>query len=173
MSLLWGSPHDGHDRALLRKGLALVAGVEFLVEVLSVVDMLQDAHYQAAPAVPASALGAWALLIVVLGGLLMVALDRRVVPAGSAVLLAMLGVSLWQTSLFGSPSRNSFFPGAMLFGWVLGQAWAGLLAGKDARGPEGRHFRERIGGRPGRSGASRRPTSARRAASCSWAVWAG
>lgn len=144
MSLLCGSPYDGYNRATLRVGLSLVAAVVFFFEVWSVAGMLQDAHFHVSSSVPSAPWMAWSLALVVLGGLALVALDRWVILAGSAVLLAMLGISLWQISLFGSPSRNSFFPGAVLFGWIAGQAWARILGGAGAAGPEGRAFRERF-----------------------------
>lgn len=144
MSLLAGSPYDGHDRAPLRVGLAVIAGVVFLAETRTVVQMLEDPHFRAAYAVPTSPALAWGLFALVVLGLVLHALDRWALAAGAVALGGMTGISLWQTSLFGSPSRNSFFPGAMLFGWVLGQLWAHLLAGDDARGAGGRPLRERL-----------------------------
>ena len=46
-------------------------------------------------------------------------------------------LSEWQTQIFGSPSRNAFFPGAVLLGWVLGEVWAANV-GKE------RGLRERL-----------------------------
>ncbi|MCU0657682.1 MAG: hypothetical protein MUF64_21205 [Polyangiaceae bacterium] len=144
MSFLAGSPYDGYDRAPLRIGLTTVAGVVFLAETFTIAGMLGDQHYQASHAVPTSPALAWGVFALIVVALLFHALDRRPLAAGIVALGGMLGLSLWQTALFGSPSRNSFFPGAMLFGWVLGQLWALVLAGDDARGARGRPFRERM-----------------------------
>jgi hypothetical protein len=80
----------------------------------------------------------------ILAGLALVALDRRPIAGGAWALAWMSFLSAWQTELFGSPSRNSFFPGAALFGWVLGLAWAKAAAGDDGVAPSGRAYRERL-----------------------------
>jgi len=53
--------------------------------------------------------------------------------------------SAWQTGLMGSPSRNAFFPGAVLLGWVLGQLWGLHAAPQRASDDERRSLRERLG----------------------------
>jgi hypothetical protein len=70
---------------------------------------------------------AWILLAMVLLGLLAVARDRRTITGGLWALGWAAILSEWQTQIFGSPSRNAFFPGAVLFGWTLGQIWAASL----------------------------------------------
>jgi hypothetical protein len=92
-------------------------------------------------AVPGAAVGIYAMLLV---GLWALAGDRRPVVAGLWVLAWAALLSQWQTQIFGSPSRNAFFPGAALLGWVLGQAWAHETADlRDQAAP--RAMRERLG----------------------------
>jgi len=144
----YGSPYDGYSRASLRVGLAAIAGIVFWGEAYTVADMTRDAHYAHAAGplhlLPNSQVSAWFLFALIVGGLLFFALDLRGVIAGTWTLVWMSFLSFWQRELFGTPSRNSFFPGVMLFGWVLGLVWARILAGKEADQPVGRVFRERL-----------------------------
>jgi len=144
----YGSPYDGFSRMPLRVGLAVIAGLVFLGEAYTVADMTRDPHYAPSagplhllPSTPASA---WIIFALIALGLLLLALDKRSTFAGIWALSWMSVLSFWQRELFGTPSRNSFFPGVMLFGWVLGLVWARIIAGKEVELPEGRVFRERI-----------------------------
>ncbi|MRG97648.1 hypothetical protein [Polyangium spumosum] len=149
MSLAYGSPWDGYSRAPLRIGLAAIAGLVFLGEAWSVARMASDPHFapkspgvlQFLPNTPALA---WALFGLAAVGLLFVALGRWTIAAGLWAITWMAVLSQWQIELFGTPSRNCFFPGAMLFGWVLGAVWARVVAGPIAETPEGRPFRESL-----------------------------
>ena len=147
MMLAYSSPYDGYSRTPLRIGLAVISAIVFLGEAYSVADMTRDAHFAAKagplhllPNHPASA---WVVYALICGGLFFMALDRRNILAGVWSLSWMSVLSYWQRDLFGSPSRNSFFPGIMLLGWVLGLVWARIIAGKEASLPEGRVFREK------------------------------
>jgi len=146
--LAYSSPYEGYSRAPLRIGLAVICAIVFLGEAYSVADMTRDGHYAQVPGplhlLPNHSLSAWLIYALICGGLLLLALDRRSLFAGIWSLFWMSVLSFWQRELFGSPSRNSFFPGIMLLGWVLGLVWARIIAGKDASRPEGRVFRERI-----------------------------
>ncbi len=142
---LWGSPWDGRDRAPLRIAIAVVAGLSQAVEAFQVGWQSRDpVRYP-----PTGSLSrwlaelpgaAWILLAVVLAGLVGVARDRRPIASALLALAAAAVLSEWQTQIFGSPSRNAFFPGAVLLGWTLGQAWAHNVE----RAP-GRDLRERLG----------------------------
>jgi len=145
----WASGWDGYDRAPLRIGVALVAGVEWLVECIQVGWQSQDLeHFPATGwvseglgAVPGAAAG---IYLMIAAGLVAVAADRRPIVAGLWALAWACLLSEWQTQIFGSPSRNAFFPGAALLGWVLGQAWAYETADvREAAAPRG--MRERLG----------------------------
>jgi hypothetical protein len=153
------SPYDGYSRATLRVGLALVSAVVFLGEASTVASIVGDPHYadrsramlhfaDRSGAIlrifPSSPALAWVLYAFIVLGLLLLALDRFALAAGAWTLGWMCVMSQWQAALFGSPSRNSFFPGAMLFGWVVGLLWARLAAGPDASRPEGRAYREEL-----------------------------
>ncbi|MBK9260927.1 MAG: hypothetical protein IPM54_14050 [Polyangiaceae bacterium] len=148
MILDYGSPYDGYSRTPLRVALAAISGIVFFMEAYSVAEMTRDSHYAHAagplhllPNHPASA---WLVFALITLGLVMLAIDRFSTIAGTWAIAWMSVLSQWQRELFGTPSRNSFFPGVMLFGWVLGLVWARAVAGKDAEKPEGRVFRERI-----------------------------
>ena len=149
MSLGWSSAWDGHDRAPLRIGIAVIAGLELLVECLQVGWQSRDpARFPPTGtlsewlgAIPGAALGIEAMILV---GLVALARDRRPVIAGLWVLLWGALLSEWQTQIFASPSRNAFFPGAAMLGWVLGQAWAHETADlRDEAAP--RALREQLG----------------------------
>jgi hypothetical protein len=87
---------------------------------------------------------AWGIYAMILLGLVAVARDRAPVRAGLWALCWAALLSEWQTQIFGSPSRNAFFPGAALLGWVLGQLWAGTVLDRDDP-VHGREHRERLG----------------------------
>jgi hypothetical protein len=140
---------DGRSRAPLRIGLAAIAAVELLVESIQIDWQSRDperyppdgALAEMLGAIPGAAFVIWAMIAI---GLLALALDRRPIAAGLwAIGWAMLQ-SEWQTRIFGSPSRNAFFPGAVILGWVLGQAWARALAAESG-GEASRAARERLG----------------------------
>ncbi len=129
---MWNSYWDGHSRAPLRVGLATIAAVEFAVEAWAVATMAADpVHFPATAGLSQALAGvpwlAWVIYGSVLLGLLALATDRRPIAGTIWALLCMVLLSQWQTQLFGSPSRNSFFPGAALFGWMIGSAWAHSL----------------------------------------------
>ena len=144
----YGSPYDGYSRTPLRVGLAVIAGIVFLGEAYTVADMTRDSHYAQAAGplhlLPNSPASAWFLFALIVAGLFFFAMDRRSTIAGTWTLAWMSVLSFWQRELFGTPSRNSFFPGVMLLGWVLGLVWARIVAGKEADQPKGRVFRERL-----------------------------
>lgn len=144
----YGSPYDGFSRTPLRVGLAVISGIVFLGEAWSVAVMTRDSHYAQSPGplhlLPSTPASAWSIFALIVAGLVCFALDQRSLLAGIGSLFWMSVLSVWQRELFGTPSRNCFFPGVMLFGWVLGLVWARLVAGKAAEQPEGRAFRERI-----------------------------
>ncbi|MDI1449532.1 hypothetical protein [Polyangium sp. 6x1] len=149
MSLAYSSPYDGYSRTPLRVGLAVIAGIVFLGEAWSVAQMARDPHFVpkspgVLPFLPNDPAFAWVLFGLVAVGLLFLALDRFVIAAGAWAIGWMAVLSQWQTALFGTPSRNCFFPGAMLFGWFLGLVWARVVAGRVALSPEGRAFRESL-----------------------------
>ena len=146
--LQWASFWDGYDRTTLRIGLCLAAGLELLVECSQVAWQSRDlAHYRKGGALAGALVqvpgAAWILFGLIAIGLAHVAVDRRPVLAGLWTLLWAAVLSEWQTQIFGSPSRNAFFPGAALLGWVLGQAWAREL--DRGAGGSSRANRERIG----------------------------
>lgn len=148
MRLDYGSPYDGFSRTPLRVGLAVISGIVFLGEAYTVAVMTRDSHYaqSAGPLhlLPNGPASAWFIFALIVAGLVCFAIDKRGLIAGIWSLSWMSVLSFWQRELFGTPSRNSFFPGVMLFGWVIGLAWARLVAGKDVDAPAGRAFRERI-----------------------------
>ncbi len=149
MKFEYVSPYDGYSRTPLRVGLAVIAGIVFFAEAYSVADMTHDVHYAHNTAgllhdVSMNPSMAWMLFALLAAGLVLLALDRFPIIAGAWAIGWMSVLSLWQVSMFGTPSRNSFFPGAMLFGWVLGLGWARVIGGKEALAPEGRVFRERL-----------------------------
>ncbi|HFE44084.1 MAG TPA: hypothetical protein ENJ18_01135 [Nannocystis exedens] len=126
---MWNSYWDGYSRAPLRIGLATIAAIEFAVEAWAVATMAADpAHFPATAGLSQLLAGlpglAWVIYGAVLLGLLALATDRRPIIGTFWALLCMVLLSQWQTQLFGSPSRNSFFPGAALLGWAIGSAWA-------------------------------------------------
>jgi hypothetical protein len=129
MTPLWTSWWDQRSRAALRLGLALIVGVVFTSQALLISRMALDPqHFGGAGPLHRLLAGApwlpWFALAATLLGLAAVAADRRPVLGGVWALAWMAVLSVLQAELFGSPSRNSFFPGAALLGWVLGLAWA-------------------------------------------------
>ncbi len=141
---LWGSAWDGGSRAPLRLGLVVIVGLSQLTEAVQVNGQSQDPqHYPPTGALSrwlSDVPGApWVLLMLLCVGLLGVARDQRPIAAGLWALGWAAVLSEWQTQIFGSPSRNAFFPGAVLFGWTLGQIWAASV-----RGSASREFRERL-----------------------------
>lgn len=141
----WGTAWDGASRAPLRVGLVAIAGLSQAIEAFQVNWQAQDPERYPPTgelsrwlaSVPGAA---WMLLALICVGLLGVGRDRRPIVAGLWALGWAAVFSEWQTQIFGSPSRNAFFPGAVLFGWTLGQIWATSL-----RAPASRAFRERLG----------------------------
>ncbi|MGH1340225.1 MAG: hypothetical protein ACRBN8_01640 [Nannocystales bacterium] len=126
---LWGSVWDGASRAPLRLGLVVIVGLSQATEAFQVNWQAQDPErYPPTGDLSrwlADVVGApWALLALVCAGLIGVVRDRRPIVGGLWALAWAAVLSEWQTQIFGSPSRNAFFPGAMLFGWTLGQIWA-------------------------------------------------
>jgi hypothetical protein len=151
---LWASWWDGRSRTALRIGLPAIMAVEQLVEAFQVAAQAADPTRFSPSGALARALGgmpgaAWGIYAMIVLGLLLVARDRAPVRAGLWALGWATLLSEWQTQIFGSPSRNAFFPGAALLGWVLGQAWAGAVLERDgaARSEPARHraLRERLG----------------------------
>lgn len=139
---LWGSAWDGHDRRPLRIGIVAIMALSQAVEAFQVGWQSQDTtRYPPTGALSRSLAelpgAAWVLLALIGLGLYGVARDRRPITSGVLALGVAAVLSEWQTQIFGSPSRNAFFPGAVLFGWVLGQVWAVNLR-------SGRAFRERL-----------------------------
>lgn len=150
MSPLFASLHDGGPRTHLRIGVAAIAGLELLVETVQVFAQSQDPqHYAPKTALTATLASmpvlAWLCYAMILLGLVGVALDRRPVLGGVWALAWASLLSAWQTGLMGSPSRNAFFPGAVLLGWVLGQLWGMHAAPERASAGEHRALRERLG----------------------------
>lgn len=145
----WRSYWDGYSRAPLRIGVVGIAALELFVECYQVAWQSGDpARYP-----PSGALsrvlagvpgGAWMIFAMILVGLVAVARDRSPVAGGLWALGWAMLLSEWQTQIFGSPSRNAFFPGAALLGWVLGQLWAGFIVERDD-GQRRRELRERLG----------------------------
>jgi hypothetical protein len=149
MSPLFGSFHDGHARTRLRIGIAAIAGLELLVEAAQVASQSQDPQHYRAHGVLALALAgapwaAWIIDAMILLGLIALARDRRPVLAGAWALAWACVLSEWQTGVFGSPSRNAFFPGAALLGWVLGELWGARRAPPGLTALERRELRERF-----------------------------
>lgn len=158
MSPSWRSCWDGRSRTALRIGLPAIMAIEQLVEAWQVAAHAADSE-RFPPAGALSRLlastptAAWAIYAMILLGLVAVARDRAPVKAGLWALAWAALQSEWQTQIFGSPSRNAFFPGAALLGWVLGQLWAstvlaraGSLAAREASSrARGRELRERLG----------------------------
>ncbi len=139
---------DGHDRAALRIGLALIVGIELAAECSQIAWQSGDPHFGATGTIAVRLAeipgAAWILLALALGGLVALGLDRAAILGGALTLAVGAMISAWQTALVGSPSRNAFFPGAALLGWILGQAWAWwLLPGQ--RALASRPLRERLG----------------------------
>jgi hypothetical protein len=151
---LWRSWWDGRSRAALRIGLPAIMAVEQLVEAFQVAAQAADptrfppsgALSRALASMPEAAWGIYAMIVL---GLALVARDRSPVKAGLWALAWAALLSEWQTQIFGSPSRNAFFPGAALLGWVLGQLWATTVLERDADGARDasrhRDLRERLG----------------------------
>ena len=139
-----GSTWDGASRAPLRVGIASIMALSQAVEAFSVGrQSLDPTRYP-----PTGALSqwfaeipgaAWLLYSTIAVGLWGVACDRRPIVSGVWALAWAAVLSEWQTQIFGSPSRNAFFPGAVLLGWLLGQAWAW-----SARRKPGRALREQL-----------------------------
>jgi hypothetical protein len=146
--VVWGSTWDGHSRAPLRVGIATIAAVELLVESAQVDWQSRDpvaypprgGLAEGLATIPGAA---WLIYAMILLGLVALATDRRPILAGAWALLWAGLLSEWQTQIFGSPSRNAFFPGAVLLGWILGQAWARATS-RAAGTTAGRAFRERL-----------------------------
>lgn len=150
----WCSWWDGRSRAALRIGLPAIMAVEQLVEAWQVAAQAADperfppsgALSHALASVPGAAWWIYAMIVL---GLALVARDRAPVKAAVWALAWAALLSEWQTQIFGSPSRNAFFPGAALLGWVLGQLWATTVLERDraATSDDSRHraFRERLG----------------------------
>ncbi len=153
---IWASWWDGRSRAALRIGLPAIMAVEQLVEAWQVAAQAADperfppsgALSRALASTPEAAWGIYAMIVL---GLVFVARDRAPVKAGLWALGWAALLSEWQTQIFGSPSRNAFFPGAALLGWLLGQLWATTVLervqGATAHAHPSRHrdFRERLG----------------------------
>lgn len=158
MSPLWRSWWDGRSRAALRVGLPAIMALEQLVEAWQVAAQAADPERFPPSGALSRLLGstpmaAWAIYAMILLGLVAVARDRAPVRAGLWALGWAAVQSEWQTQIFGSPSRNAFFPGAALLGWVLGQLWASavleragsLAAGDGSIRAHSRELRERLG----------------------------
>jgi len=146
---MWSSYWDGYSRAPLRIGVATIALLEFAVEAWAVASMVADpAHFPATGPLSLGLQGlpylAWGIYALVAAGLLALATDRRPIAGATWALAWMLLLSQWQTQLFGSPSRNSFFPGAAVLGWTLGSVWARALQGSLADSSAARSIRERL-----------------------------
>lgn len=152
MTPAWGSWWDGRSRAALRIGLPAIMAIEQFVEAWQVAAQAADPLRFPPSGALSRALApwpgaAWVLYAALAVLLVAVARDRAPVRAGLGALLCAMVLSEWQTQIFGSPSRNAFFPAAALLGWVLGQAWATTVlerARPADRGPH-RALRERLG----------------------------
>lgn len=134
---------DGHDRAPLRIGVCVMVALQWLLETTQLAAQSRDlAHYRSGGVLAQTMVripgAAWLLLALACVGLVAIARDRRPVQWGVWTLAVLALASAWQTQVFGSPSRNAFFPGAALLGWTLGQAWA------SEHGPQPRAVRERF-----------------------------
>ncbi len=156
MTPLWRSYWDGCSRAPLRIGVASIAALELGVECYQVAWQSGDPERYPPSGALSRALAdvpgaAWLVLAMILVGLVAVARDRSPVAGGLWALGWAALLSEWQTQIFGSPSRNAFFPGAALLGWVLGQLWAGFIAEREPSDPRDRDpashraLRERLG----------------------------
>ncbi len=146
---MWSSYWDGYSRAPLRIGIATIAILEFAVEAWAVASMAADpAHFPATGPLSGALQGlpwaAWAIYALVAVGLLGLATNRRPITGAVWALAWMLLLSQWQTQLFGSPSRNAFFPGAALLGWTLGSVWARALPNALAETSSALRIRERL-----------------------------
>jgi hypothetical protein len=114
-----------NSRAILRVGLALIAALEMVVEVASNLGMMGDSLYAEASSILLPFLRPTPAVLVIinligLAGLLALALNRRPILGAVVALLCMsFDVRLGEV-LFGSISHNFFFPGAMVFGWLIG-----------------------------------------------------
>jgi hypothetical protein len=105
------SSWDGRSRALLRIGLALIAGSTLLTLASSLAKLGVSAPIL--DAIVLTGLAAAALM----------ALDRAPL-GGSLVLLGSLAlVAEWQTARLGAAHRRSFAVGATLLGWSIGVLW--------------------------------------------------
>lgn len=127
------SSYDGRSRRPLRVGVAVVAGLQLMTELASLLSMADRApfsfrHRFLSTALPATTPSVLAVALVALAGLTVFARGRRVVAGGLLALVAMALISQWNMELFGSPSRNFFFPGGVLFGWVAGALYARAAA---------------------------------------------
>lgn len=142
---MWTSTWDGRARAPLRIGIATVMALSQAMEAFSVAQQSLD-PLRYPPSGPLSQLlvgvpgAAWMLYSTIALGLWAVACDRRPVLGAVWALAWSAVLSQWQTEIFGSPSRNAFFPGAVLLGWTLGQVWAGSLCARPKRS-----LREQLG----------------------------
>ncbi len=145
----WRSYWDGHSRAPIRVGIALVAGIEWFVECIQVGWQSQDPEHfmprgdlaQWLATLPGAV---WVIYGMIAAGLWALASDRRPIVGGLWALAWAALLSEWQTQIFGSPSRNAFFPGAAVAGWVLGELWAHAVADERDTTPH-RVTRERLG----------------------------
>lgn len=129
---MFASFRDGSTRTDLRIGIAVIVGLEQLVETIAVASQSQDPrHYTpqglVAPLLSSISFVAWPIFAMIAIGLVMVARDRRPVLGAIWALAWASLLSAWQTGLVGSPSRNAFFPGAVLLGWMLGEAWGAAM----------------------------------------------
>ena len=129
---LWGSVWDGHDRGALRIGIVTIVALSQSVEAFQVASQSRDVSRYPPTGTLSRWLAeipgaAWILLALIGLGLYGVARDRRPIASGVLALGAAAFFSGWRTQIFGSPSRNAFIPGEVLFGWLLGQVWAANL----------------------------------------------
>ncbi|HWB76928.1 MAG TPA: hypothetical protein VG755_18300 [Nannocystaceae bacterium] len=142
--MTFASFRDGWARTDLRIGIAVIVGLEQLVETIAVASQSQDPrHYLpqglVAPLLSRIPFVAFVIFAMITIGLVMVARDRRPVLGAIWALAWASLLSAWQTGLVGSPSRNAFFPGAVLLGWMLGEAWGAAMPSTN------RALRERLG----------------------------
>lgn len=143
------SLYDGYSRAPLRIGLAVITGVVLSTEALSVHMSIGSRFYVPTSAVllrviPQSPFILWAVVLAGLAGLVAFATDRRQVLSGTLALCSMAIIVKWAEEVNGSPPRNSFFPGGVLFGWVMGLVYARALAEKAGKGPASHAFQEEM-----------------------------
>ena len=146
----WSSYWDGHSRAPIRIGIAVIAAAEFAGQAYQISWQSQNANFGASGALARALVSvpgaAWLGLALIAVGLVLVAIDRRPLLGGVWALAWMALMSVWETEVFGTPSRNSFFPGAALFGWLLGLYWARVEAkGTSANQAVRRAASERLG----------------------------